>query len=212
MPERDSWRKLASSDLGVLVLWATAGVLLHTVTNGQYGFHHDELATLDDARSLAWGYVAYPPLTPFLARIAFILFGPSLIGLRFFAAVAMGLVLVLTGLMARHLGGGRQAQIVAALAAAIGGVALSGGTLFQYVSFDYLWWVAAAYFMVGLLASDESSLLPPRAFPAAHFDRNQSTCYFGDRTLVHVPQDDPEDHEHEQNYVYNVSDRNLPVS
>jgi hypothetical protein len=151
----DSWRKLASSDLGGLVLLATAGVLLHTVTNGQYGFHHDELATLDDARSLAWGYVAYPPLTPFLARIAFILFGPSLIGLRFFAAVALGLVLVLTGLMARDLGGERKAQIVAALAAAIGGVALSGGTLFQYVSFDYLWWVATAYFMVRLLASDD---------------------------------------------------------
>jgi hypothetical protein len=60
----DSWRKLASSDLAALVLLATAGVLLHTITNGQYGFHHDELATLDDARSLAWGYVAYPPLTP----------------------------------------------------------------------------------------------------------------------------------------------------
>ena len=133
----DSWRKLASSDLGVLVLLAIAEVLLHAVTDGQYGFHRDELATLDDALSLAWGYVAYPPLTPFLARIAFILFGPSLIGLRFFAAVALGLVLVLTGPMARHLGGGRQAQIVAALAAAIGGVAFSAGTLFQYVSFDY---------------------------------------------------------------------------
>ena len=151
----DSWRKLASSDLGILVLWATAGVLLHTVTNGQYGFHSDELAILDDARSLTWGYVAYPPLTPFLARIAFILFGPSLIGLRLFAAVALGLVLVLTGLMAHHMGGGRQAQIVAALAAAIGGVALSAGTRLQYVSFDYLWWVAAAYFMVRLLASDD---------------------------------------------------------
>ena len=147
----DSWRKLASSDLGVLVLLATAVVLLHTVTNGRYGFHHDELATLDDARSLAWGYVAYPPLTPFLARIAFILFGPSLIALRFFAAVALGLVLVLTGLMARHLGGGRQAQIVAALAAPIGGVAFSAGALFQYVSFDYLWWVAAATSWSGCL-------------------------------------------------------------
>jgi len=151
----DSWRKLASNDIAVLVLWATAGVLLHTVTNGQYGFHRDELATLDDARSLEWGYVAYPPLTPFLARVAFTLFGPSLVGLRSFAAVALGLVLVLTGLMARHLGGGRQAQIVAALAAAIGGVAFGGGRLFQYVSFDYLWWVAAAYFMVRLLASDD---------------------------------------------------------
>src|SRR6516164_7548103 len=142
----DSWKKLAFNDLAVLVLWSTAGVLLHTLTNGQYGFHSDELATLDDSRSLDWGYVAYPPVTPFLARVALVLFGPSLIGLRFLAAVALGLVLVLTGLMARHLGGGRQAQIVAALAAAISGAAFSGGTLFQYVSFDYLLWVAAAYF------------------------------------------------------------------
>jgi 4-amino-4-deoxy-L-arabinose transferase-like glycosyltransferase len=87
--------------------------------HGQYGFHRDELATLDDARSLAWSYIAHPPVTPFLARIAFILFGPSLIALRFFAAVALGIVPLLTGLMARHLGGRRQAQIVAALAAAV---------------------------------------------------------------------------------------------
>src|ERR1700675_2280300 len=86
----DSWRKLASSDLGVLVLWATAGVLLHTVTNGQYGFHSDELATLDDGRSLAWGYVAYPPVTPFFGRLSLILLGPTLPGFRLFAALAQG--------------------------------------------------------------------------------------------------------------------------
>jgi len=27
---------------------------------------------------------------------------------------------------------------------------------------------------------------PPRALPAAHFDRNESYAYFGDRTLVPV--------------------------
>jgi 4-amino-4-deoxy-L-arabinose transferase-like glycosyltransferase len=149
-------RKVASSDLAVLVLCGAAVVFLHTVTNGRYGFHRDELATLDDAHSLAWGYVAYPPVTPFLARVALSLFGPSLTGLRFFAALAQGVVLVLTGLMTRHLGGGRQAQIVAALAAAIGGVAFSAGALFQYVTFDYLFWVAAAYFVVRLLASENA--------------------------------------------------------
>jgi hypothetical protein len=46
----DSWRRLTSNDLAVLVLWATAGVLLHTVTNGQYDFYHDELATVAHAR------------------------------------------------------------------------------------------------------------------------------------------------------------------
>src|ERR1039457_6134949 len=67
------------SRLFALALFA---VLLHTLTNGQYGFHRDELATLDDARYLAWGYVAYPPVTPFIARMALDLFGASLAGVR----------------------------------------------------------------------------------------------------------------------------------
>ena len=142
------WQKIASSDLGILILLALAGVLLHTLTNGQYGFHRDELATLDDARYLAWGYVAYPPVTPFIARVALVLFGPSLVALRMFAALAQGVAMVLTGLMARELGGRRLAQIVAASAAAIAPVSFASGAMFQYVSFDYLWWVLIAYLMI----------------------------------------------------------------
>ena len=56
------------SDLGVLLLLAAARVLFHVLTNGQYGFHRDELQTLDDARHLDWGFVAYPPVTPLIGR------------------------------------------------------------------------------------------------------------------------------------------------
>lgn len=102
-------------------------MLLHTLTNGQYGFHRDELAPLDDARYPAWGYVAYPPVTPFLARVALELVGPSLAGVRFFVALAQAAALVLTGLMAHQLGGRRAAQIVAALAVAVAPVSLAAG-------------------------------------------------------------------------------------
>jgi hypothetical protein len=37
-----------------LILFALATLLLHCLSNGQYGFHRDELATLDDARRVAW--------------------------------------------------------------------------------------------------------------------------------------------------------------
>jgi hypothetical protein len=83
-------------------LIAAGTVLLHVATGGQYGFHRDELATLDDARHLAWGYVAYPPITAFFGRVSLELFGPSLRGFRFFAAVAQAVALILTGLMARE--------------------------------------------------------------------------------------------------------------
>lgn len=149
------WQKISSSDSSVLVLLALSIVLLHTLTNGQYGFHRDELATLDDARYLDWGYVVYPPLTPLIARVSLTLFGPSLVALRFLASLAPAIATVLTGLMARELGGKRWAQLLAAGATAVAPVAFGSGALFHYVSFDYLWWVLTAYLLIRLLHSED---------------------------------------------------------
>src|SRR5262245_1685558 len=148
-------KRIIATDTGILILSALSVVALHTATNGQYGFHRDELATLDDARYLAWGYVAYPPLTPFLAWLALELFGPSLTGLRFFSALAQSLAMVLAGLMARELGGSRPGQLLSAVAVAIAPISLTQGALFQYVSFDYLWWVLLAYLVIRLLKSED---------------------------------------------------------
>lgn len=140
-----------SSNVALLLYLATATVLVHWFTGRQYGFHRDELAVLEDARHLAWGYVAYPPIAPFFGRLSLTLFGTSLTGFRFFAALAQAVAVVLTGLMARELGGGRGAQLVAATAAVP--FCLAGGALMQYVSFDYMLWVLAAYFVVRLIKS-----------------------------------------------------------
>jgi hypothetical protein len=148
-------QRIIASDTGILVVSALSVVALHTATNGEYGFHRDELAVIDDARFLSWGYVVYPPVTPFIARVSLTLFGPSMIGLRFFAALAVGIAMVLTGLMAREIGGKRSAQLVAAWAAVIAGPAVSFGYLFQYVSFDYLCWVLAAWVTIRLLKSED---------------------------------------------------------
>ena len=142
-------------DLAALVLLALAVVVLHTLSNGQYGFHRDELLTLNNARHLAWGYVVYPPMTPFLGRVSLELFGTSLRGFRFFAAVSQGLVVFLTGLATRELGGEREAQLVAALAAGIAGPSLVSGWFLSYTSFDYLCWVLVVYFVIRLLKSDD---------------------------------------------------------
>jgi len=143
------------NDTSVLFLIALCGTLLHVLLNGQYGFHRDELDIIMNARQLDWGYVAYPPLTPFLARLGLELFGDSMRGLRLFSAIAQGVVVFLAGMMAREMGGKRNAQVIAAIAAFISPVALTAGTLIQYMAFDYLWWVLVAFFTVRLLASDD---------------------------------------------------------
>jgi 4-amino-4-deoxy-L-arabinose transferase-like glycosyltransferase len=143
------------SDIGILILLALARILLQVFTNGQYGFHQDELVTLDAAaHHLAWGYVAWPPVTPFLARVSLTMFGPSLIGLRSFAALAEGIVMLLAGLMIRDLGGGRWAQILGAVAVATSPLSLVQGGLFQYETFDYFCWVLLAFTVLRLLKSE----------------------------------------------------------
>jgi 4-amino-4-deoxy-L-arabinose transferase-like glycosyltransferase len=142
-------------DLGPLVLLALARLVFHCLTNGQYGFHRDELDMLDNARYLAWGYVAYPPMTPLFARLALVLFGPSLVGLRSLAALTQAISMVLTGLIARDLGGSRPAQMLAALAAGVAPATLVMGSLYGYASFDYFWWVLIAFLMVRLLKSED---------------------------------------------------------
>ncbi len=142
------------TDLGVLVLLALVRVILHCLTNGQYGFHRDELQTIDDARHLDWGFVVYPPIAPLIARLELIIFGTSLVGFRIFAAVAVSAAMVVAGMIARELGGGGRGQFLTAIAVAIAPVSLAQGAVFQYVSFDYLWGVTLTYFLVKLLKSE----------------------------------------------------------
>jgi hypothetical protein len=137
----------------VLIYMALATVILHAIVGNRYGFHADELATLDDARHLAWGYPAYPPVTPLFGRISLVLFGASLVGFRFFASLAHAITVVLAGLMARDLGGRRGAQLLAGAASMP--FCIGGGALMQYVSFDYFAWVLTAYFIVHLLKSGD---------------------------------------------------------
>ena len=144
---------LWTSDTALLIYVALATVVLHLIIGNRYGWHRDELATLEDARHLAWGYPAYPPVTPFFGRLSWELFGSSVRSFRFFANVSQAVTVVLTGLMARDMGGRRGAQLVAAVAAVP--FCLGGGYQMMYVAFDALAWVMTAYFVVRLLKSED---------------------------------------------------------
>lgn len=142
------------ADTAVLLAVVASAAILHIATNGRYGFHRDELQFLTDVRHLDWGFVAYPPFTPFVERLSMALFGLSLVGLRLFSVLAQAAVILFSGLMARELGGNRLAQIAAAVTVALSPLPIFEATEFQYSSFDLLWWVLVAYFLIRLLKSD----------------------------------------------------------
>ena len=144
------------ADTLLLVGIAAIISLVHLLTNGRYGFHRDELQVLSDARHLDWGFVPYPPLTPFVERIGLSIFGLSMVGLRLFSVISQAFAIFFTGLMARELDGGRLAQVTAALAIALSPLPMFEGTEFQYTTFDYLWWVLIAYFVIRLLKTENA--------------------------------------------------------
>lgn len=145
----------ARNAMPAVIAIAVSIFLLHLFTNSRYGFHRDELQVLSDSMHLDWGYIVYPPLTPWLERLAHTLFGYSLVGLRLFSAIAQLIIVIAAGLMARALGGNRLAQIGAALAVALSPIALFEGTQFQYSSYEQCAWVLVSYGVVRLLTRDD---------------------------------------------------------
>jgi hypothetical protein len=124
---------------------------IHLATNGLYDFHRDSLYYMDSARHPAWGYVDYPPVTPTIARLSLWLFGPSVWGLRLWPSIAGAAMVALAALIARELGGGRPARLLASLGAATSLVLLGANWLFQTVTFDELMWLSSLWLAARLL-------------------------------------------------------------
>ena len=97
----------------------------------------------------------FPPLVAIVAAVTRSLFGDSLVAPHVFPALAGAVVVVLAGLMARELGGGRFAQGLATLVASR---FLLMGTFLAMDAFDQRFWVSAAYVLLLILKRDEPRL------------------------------------------------------
>ena len=96
----------------------------------------------------------HPPLVPWLARLSDTLFGPWLPGLRLSATIAGAATVFLTATLARRLGGGRLAQLLAGLGVVVAPVYLRTGNLFCIPAFEPLVWVVAAHLLVTIVTED----------------------------------------------------------
>ncbi|WP_147315655.1 glycosyltransferase family 39 protein [Asanoa ferruginea] len=118
--------------------------------SNSYGYHRDELYFRLLGEHPAWGYVDQPPLTPLLARLMTSVFGDHLWALRIPGSLAVVATAILTALLARELGGGRAAQLLAALGAA-GAFPLVFGHVLLTATVDMVVLAAVLLFVVRAL-------------------------------------------------------------
>jgi hypothetical protein len=165
---------------------ALARLALTVALHDRYGYFRDELYYIACSDHLAWGYVDHPPLSIAILAVVRRLLGDSLHAIRFPAALAGSLIVLLTATMARRLGGGRFAQVTAALAAALTPVGLgNAGRYFSMNAFDLLLWACGAYVLVLILKEGRERLWVLYGVVAGLGLLNKySMLFFGLGTLV----------------------------
>ena len=160
-----------------LPLAGLAGVKLALQLAGaaHYGFFRDELYYMACGEHLAWGYVDQPPLIAALAWLVRHVFGHSLFSLRLLPAVAGAIVVLLTGHLARELGGGAFAQLLAATGVLLAPAYLAFDSFFSMNAFEPLWWLLCAWIAVRVIRGGSPRLWLAFGFVAGIGMENKHT-------------------------------------
>jgi hypothetical protein len=143
-----------------LLLISVAYLLAHFLTTltGAYGYFRDELYYIACSHHLGWGYVDQPPFSIFLLALNRAVFGDSLFALRLLPAISGAAFVFVTGWIASELGGGRFAQMLAAISAAITPVYLSIFNFYSMNSFDLLFCALALLVVLLIVNSGNEKL------------------------------------------------------
>jgi Dolichyl-phosphate-mannose-protein mannosyltransferase len=151
-PDLDKVAMAAASKL--LVALAAVSFVAHMLVAGNYGYFRDELYYIADGQHLQAGYVDQPLLMGWLAALLRVIAGDSLVAIHVIPALACAVIIVVTGLMARELGGGRVAQVVAGVAALFTVDFMATGSIFSMDVLDQLWWAVGSLVLIHLLRRD----------------------------------------------------------
>jgi Dolichyl-phosphate-mannose-protein mannosyltransferase len=140
------------------VVAIVAAVVVLVAFASRYGYHRDELYFIAAGHHLAWGYADQGPLTPLIARAMTEIAPDSLTVLRLPSALAAGATVLLTGRLARELGGTSRAQAIAGASAASSVLVLFSGHLLSTSTFDLLAWTAITWLVVRAVRGGDDRL------------------------------------------------------
>lgn len=141
-------RESVASATAMLVGLAVAKLLVQFAGINHYGVFRDELYYMACGQHLAWGYVDQPPLIALIAWFVRHVFGNSLFSIRLLPVLAGVAVVFLSGRMACELGGGRLAQVLAAVAILLAPAYLAFDSFLSMNAFEPLFWLLCAWIAV----------------------------------------------------------------
>src|SRR5215831_8443568 len=151
-------QRRSTTERTLVVLFSSAALLVHLLTNGRYDYFRDELYYIACARHLAFGYVDQPPLSILLLRLSQLLLGDSLFAIRLLPAVAGAAIVALTGVIARELGGRAWAIALACSGSLCALFNLAVGNFFSMNAFEPLFWMVAVYLLVRIINGGSPTL------------------------------------------------------
>jgi 4-amino-4-deoxy-L-arabinose transferase-like glycosyltransferase len=138
-----------------LVGLACVAVLLSLAD--RYGFHRDELYFIVAGHHPDWGYVDQPPFAPLYSAWVTSWLGLSPLAVRVLPAISTGVVICLSGAIAREYGGDARAQLLAAITIGLSAI-LGLGHLDSTATYDVLAWTVVTWLVVRLLAGADPRL------------------------------------------------------
>ncbi len=149
-------REIVAAGLGVVLLLAAVKIALHLATTGLfgYGFFIDELYFLACSEHLSWGFVDMPPLFPAVTALIRATLGDSLLAVRLLPALSGAALVLMTGLIARDLGGKRFAQGIAALGILVAPMWMLMHSIHTMNALDQIFWTAAAWVVIRIERDD----------------------------------------------------------
>lgn len=143
---------------GLLLGLAAIKLVLHLASNHNYGYFRDEFYYLACGEHLDWGYVDHPPLSIFLLALSRMIFGDSIFAVRLLPAIAGAVLVLMTGLLVRVMGGGKYAQALAALCVIIAPAYLITNGFYSMNAFEPLFWVSSVYVLTLIIKQDRQNL------------------------------------------------------
>ncbi|HKW05603.1 MAG TPA: glycosyltransferase family 39 protein [Nitrososphaerales archaeon] len=152
-------KKSFTSTTALILYLSLADFVAHLFVGGNYGYFRDELYYIvSGTQHLSLGYVDFPPFIAYVAALLYPISQDSLASIHIVSAAVESLLVFVAGLIAKELGGGRKAQLLAAVSTLLSLIFLAGGSIFTPDPFDQLWWSIFGYIVVRLVKRKEPKL------------------------------------------------------